>query len=723
MTAQRPDIFLLQGGMDTSTPTIGVTPGRARNAVNYEATRQGYRRCDGYERYDGRPAPSDAYFDFLRFSGLVSPIGSSAVLSGATSGAAGTVMAVVEDEAILTDDEYWASSTIVLASDTTRRASLVPTPDVVVDSGYVILRETAGSFVDNETLKINDVTVATSDGPSYRNIAPTVALTATYLDQAAETRRGSIASVPGDGAVRGVAILNDTLYAWRNNYTASACVMYRATASGWVAVDLGSYVGFTAGSLEFQEGETLARATVSAVIRRVVVSSGSWGAGTAAGIMVISDATGIFAPGVGTSASGRATISGPQTTISIPPFVDPTSNTVRTTVYDFGEGDRLYYATGVGRAMEFDGTYTTPIMAPLSSAKDKPTVVAVFANHLFLFYRAGSMLFSGIGDPRSFSTTDGAGEIALGSFPRDAIESASGALMILCRTKIGYLTGTDAESFVFKELSKDGGGWGRSAQNIGRPVYLDQRGLRDISAVDTFANFATATLSDDIASTFGSYNDAEIAPLCSLRSVKKSQYRAYYANGTGVTFFFGRNPASPEPTVFSIPATMTCAVSDASREDSVFSGTERMFSGAKDGFVYQLDKGRSFDGQEIEAVIRLPFNFQKAPHIYKRFHSVDVEIDAAETTKLAISATFNYDDGTRSNTSSADVTSYGNGGYWDEANWDEANYDSPINGSLHLRLDGAGQNIALLFVSKTRTEDPHTLTAARINWSARKYAR
>lgn len=50
--------FELKGGLDLVTPAIALPPGRCVAAVNYEADFGGYRRSDGYERFDGQPSPS-----------------------------------------------------------------------------------------------------------------------------------------------------------------------------------------------------------------------------------------------------------------------------------------------------------------------------------------------------------------------------------------------------------------------------------------------------------------------------------------------------------------------------------------------------------------------------------------------------------------------------------------------------------------------------------------
>jgi hypothetical protein len=65
-------------------------------------------------------------------------------------------------------------------------------------------------------------------------------------------------------------------------------------------------------------------------------------------------------------------------------------------------------------------------------------------------------------------------------------------------------------------------------------------------------------------------------------------------------------------------------------------GSRAVFVGAEDGFVYELNKGTSFDGEVIEAFIQLPFAHQGDPRLLKRYHSFELEMTAAPGTELGL---------------------------------------------------------------------------------------
>ena len=95
MTGQIPQFSPLGGGLDLVTPAISKKPGTVIGAMNYEPTPQGYRRIGGFERYDGQPKPSEQTYWILDFTiGIMEPL-SGALITGVTSGAIGTLIAIV----------------------------------------------------------------------------------------------------------------------------------------------------------------------------------------------------------------------------------------------------------------------------------------------------------------------------------------------------------------------------------------------------------------------------------------------------------------------------------------------------------------------------------------------------------------------------------------------------------------------------------------------------
>jgi hypothetical protein len=269
MNGQQTTFFPLVGGLDLLTPAIAVKPGVAIAANNYEPLTTGYARMQGFERYDGRPSPCGATFWQLNFENGTAAISAGQTVTGATSGATGKALAAATVET----GSYGGSNA----------------------AGYIGLGVVSGTFVDGENLQVFGVTKSMADGTAVENSSPDDATASAWSATAISNARALIAAVPGTGPVRGVWYFNGNLYAFRDN--GGAGKMYKATAAGWVAVTLSKRLAFTSGgNSEIEEGQEITGASsgAKATLKRVVVLSGDWDAGTAAGYFVFDGQTGTF---------------------------------------------------------------------------------------------------------------------------------------------------------------------------------------------------------------------------------------------------------------------------------------------------------------------------------------------------------------------------------------------------------------------------------------------
>ena len=247
------DLIRLGGGLDQVTPTLSLPPGVVRRAANFECSISGgYTRISGYERFDGRPSPSAANYNILvcALTGTVS-VGNTIV--GLSSAATGVVIARTGNDVVIT-------------------------------------RET-GTFLVSEGLSVSAVNVGTItsiDGVSADGLTD-----AQYQNLAADNYRADITVVPGTGSILGVAYYNGVCYAWR------LTSMYKSTAGGWVAITLGKELSFSTGTAVIVDGNTVTGATSGAtgVVARVVLQSGTFASGNAAGRLILSSSTGVFTSG------------------------------------------------------------------------------------------------------------------------------------------------------------------------------------------------------------------------------------------------------------------------------------------------------------------------------------------------------------------------------------------------------------------------------------------
>jgi hypothetical protein len=671
----KPEQVRLGGGLDLISPPGLAAPGTCRFAFNYEAEfGGGYRRIGGFERYDGQPRPSLAEYVVLEAEDGFTGLTPGAQVEGEVSGASGKIIWVSPDGlrialTRLSPGLSFEDGENVMLADTPR--GLITNAAPVIDP-----------FLDNELA---------------------------YL--AAEEYRQFIQRPPGNGPIRGVAILNNQVFAWRDD--GAAMKLWKATPTGWSQVDLRYVVQFEQGTGEYLDGGTLTQAGVSAIIRRVVVQSGDWSTNDAEGYFVIDEPIGgNFSAGVA-AGTGACTLTGPQVQNSL-----LAGGRVEAVVHNFTgltSTRRLYGCDGVNFEFEFDGDVWVPIITGMGTQRAKH--VFVHKNHLFYAY-GPSLQHSGIAEPYKWLPLFGAGELTTGDEITNLINIAgsesNAALMVTCRDSVWVLYGDDAESWSFKRISDEAGAQPYGGLNMLGPICFDREGFSRYSPTDTFGNF-----------TFESASRA-IEPLvrnsvvsCSVLVKGRSKMRCFFADGLGISGSPMKGGVAWMP--FDYGRIITVAFG------AEIDGVYRVFMGDEDGWVLEADVGRSFDGAPIRAGLRLSSQNQRSNVTEKQYRHLFLQTEASSAYGLAVGA--EYSD---SNAESANITplsmitfqrQLGDGLFWDFSSWDQAYWDGSATGEVTYEINGKGKSISLLFSSDSNKELPHTLKTATIIYTPRRIGR
>ena len=86
-SSMRIKYFPFMGGEILTDPALSQPPGSLLYGKNYEVYPEGgYRRIDGFERFDGRTKPSESLYWILEFETGSSASVDTDVITGATSG-------------------------------------------------------------------------------------------------------------------------------------------------------------------------------------------------------------------------------------------------------------------------------------------------------------------------------------------------------------------------------------------------------------------------------------------------------------------------------------------------------------------------------------------------------------------------------------------------------------------------------------------------------------
>ena len=478
-------------------------------------------------------------------------------------------------------------------------------------------------------------------------------------------------------------------------------------------VALGREVAFTSGgTYVIAEGNTITGATsaATAVITRVVLESGSWAAGTAAGRLIFASQTGTFqAENLDVGANlNVATIAANSSAITLSPLGN--YKCVSHNFYGSTDTLRMYGCNGVNRAFEFDGTVFVPINTGMTV--DKPVNITAYKKQLFLsFY--GSSQNSGVGTPYIWSPLLGATEIGIGDTITGYAPNPR-ALVIFSRNRADQLTGSSVADFVLDSLSETAGAISNTIQIMGETYGLDDQGIRQISRTQNFGNFDESNISERIQTLV----DAMRSKVVSSSVYRaRGQYRLYGSDGSGIIMTV-KNGQVVGFTELQYPVNPTCAWSG---EDST--GKDVVFFGADNGYVYQADKGSSFDGAEIESYLRLPFNNVNTPRVNKRYRKAILEMSSVGYTSIRFHPEFDYGDPYYAQHILQTVTGQGTGGYWDVSTWGQFFYDARIVNSPEFNITGTGLNMAMIFYSKSAVDLGHTLQGMLVHFTPRRLAR
>ena len=676
------DYFAFVGGLNTMSPPLTMKPGFAIESQNFEASVSGgYRRIPGYERYSGKSSPSEQFYYTLP----ATITGSWAVndtITGATSGATATIL----------------GST---------------------DTGFLVAN-ISGTFNGSENLQISAVTVATNTGAAFSGGADTPADEATYTAAAADVYRALIAAVPGSGSILGVWGYGGVVYAFRNNAGGTACDMYKSSASGWTQVTFGYEQAFTTGTGEISDGDTVTGATSGATgtVKRVLRRTGTWGS-DALGTLVFASITGTFQNGENLQVGGvtKAVASGTQSAITLLPggkfrFVNYNFLGSTTTM-------RMYGCDGVNKGFEFDGTTFVPIRTGMTN--DTPKFIAAHKNHLFFSFDS-SVQHSGTGDPYAWTAVLGAAEIALGDTCTGLVahvgDASNAALVMLTRQRVNVLYGNDSSDWTMVSTEAEMGGIAYSQQKVGDMYWVDDRGITALSAAFQFGNFQSGTVSKNIQSWI---TEQRTRVVDSCISRENNQYRIFFSNKYALygTIYQDANGKRIDwmPMLFQDDVTCIC-----SSEWS--DGSEKIFFGSSDGYVYQLDKGTSFDGDNINAYFVAAYNNLKSPQISKRCRKAVLELKGESYAAIRFGYKLGYNQTHIAQPDDVTVTSNLSADYWDSFTWDSGAYwDGNTLAPIEISISGTAENIALAVACDSAVISPFTVTGSVIHYTPRRRIR
>jgi hypothetical protein len=416
------------------------------------------------------------------------------------------------------------------------------------------------------------------------------------------------------------------------------------------------------------------------------------------------------------------------------------NNKIRFAKYNFGNSPRFIAVDGTNYPFKYNSTASTfEEMDFLPSDFQGCSHVIVYKDTLILA-NENVLLFGGFrgDDEQGMSVALGGGSKVFSS-RITGMAIFRDVLYVFTETSIHSVAESAEEvtRFKFESVSADLGCIeDDTIQEIGGDVmFLGPDGLRLLSATDRIGDIGLGSVSRNIQSEATELVD-RYANFCSIMLRKKSQYR-----------IFGYRAAE---TISNSPGLIATQFSSQGGEDIGFAETrgikaytayseyqdavEYVFFGNETGYVYRLEQGNSFDGEEIPATFFTPYLPIEDPTLRKTFYVIHNFIDPDGSFNASVSLNYDFGDAdviqpdpiSLSNT--VDLVSgglpvgiygeaeYGSGTVDDEDIVGTYVYGDAVRVSLRKQVTGSGFVVSFEYTSLGNTQ-PFTVDSVAIEFA------
>jgi len=339
--------------------------------------------------------------------------------------------------------------------------------------------------------------------------------------------------------------------------------------------------------------------------------------------------------------------------------------------------DTIYGCHGLGRAFSYDGVHFRKIYSAYDSQLDKPRHIASYRNYLALGYQSGNVLLSKYGEagpePENFDPLQGAREFSFADKITGLSPLADTSLAVCCQSSINRIVlnpnAADARNLFYTAVvSSDSGAIEYTVATFGNmTLYCDQYGIRAVEQTDVQGAFIGRPLSNSVSpwlrprlSAKKYWLDSRTAqvPLFAHSVRAKNQYRVWFTDGYVLCMNMNSAQESPRFTFLRYGfdfgsigfAPLTPIAYSSSIDDT---GTERIHIAhwnrkgtATTGenypthfkYLFELEKGWSFDGQDFPARLTMNLSFLETPFDYDQIRKI--ELHAADYNNTTLFAGF-----------------------------------------------------------------------------------
>lgn len=416
---------------------------------------------------------------------------------------------------------------------------------------------------------------------------------------------------------------------------------------------------------------------------------------------------------------------------------------VRAILYTISDTPVITIADGVNPAAKYDGTTYTLLNG--AGAPANPKYLAYHATRLFLAgYSANTkaITISAPDDDEDYSGGAGAIEVVIGD-DVVGLHKFRDTLYIFCKRSIKKLTGSSSADFAISDVTGSiGCVSGDTIQEVGGDlIYLAPDGLRSLAATDRIGDVELGLVSKPIrkalADKVGTFNEDKFSS-CIIR--KKSQYRLFiYDTVTDISSKYGAavygtavygdrsddnlapgflgklNQEGDTPYAWATLTGINVWSCDSEYQDN---DELVVFGHPSSGYVYKLESGADFDGNNIYHIYQTPHLTLDDPTIRKNLQKLTLSAKVEGNFAVAVQTVYNQGDPNiiqpPSFTIDADATlnAYGNS----SSTYGTAVYSSSNDFPLFTKnILGSGNTVSFIFTGNN-INLPHKIDSVQLQY-------
>jgi hypothetical protein len=554
------------------------------------------------------------------------------------------------------------------------------------------------------TIGVNTYTID-AGGVSYTAAQQSLTLTLTSALLSSPADGTAVVFSNNNALCTGVAAWNNTAIAIRGND------VYKSTNAGYTLINVPSY-----GTVLVDGGTQTGSSLVVDGLTSVPQVGDTF---TIAGV----DLTYIITASV-TVTSGGATLSIYPALDSSP--ADDAAITFKTTKfavgtkarfakYRIGSTEKIAGVNGVS----FPFIYDNATFKKLTSVSDLEAVehIAWFKNSLF-FAKGDAIYFSAPFTDDDYSAANGGGVINVGG-KVTGLKVFREQLIIFTEQQIRRLVGNTAADYQLQPITENMGCVSSDTiQEIGGDImFLAADGLRLLSATEKIGDFSLGSVSQAIQKEL----TALIIEASSFSSVvirAKSQYRLLGHNNN-VTEEATKGVLGTQLLEGGIGWAELRGIKAYVADSDYHNKQELVLFANANGYVYKLESGNSFDGENIRASFYTPYFQINDPRLRKTFYKLFTYVDPQGSFSATLSHKLDFDTKDSVQPEAASVSNvattigiYGNA----SSIFGVTRYGGKLVKVVETQLIGSGFSISLQYESDG-TDPPYIFDAATIEFA------